>query len=60
LIAGIAGSNPAEDTDIRRLCLCGAGSDLCDELINRPEESYRICMCVSLCVCVCVCVRVCV
>jgi hypothetical protein len=30
-------------------CLCCVGSDLCDELITRPEESYRVCMCVSVC-----------
>ena len=27
---------------------------LCDELITRPEESYRL-WCVDVCVCVCVC-----
>ena len=31
---------------------------LCDELITRPEESYRL-RCVVSCVCVCVCVCVC-
>jgi len=37
----------------RLLCLlCDfAGSGLCDELITRPEESYRF-------VCVCVCVSI--
>ena len=35
--------------------VCCAGSGLCDELITRSEEYYRVCVCV-LCVCVCVCV----
>ena len=49
-IARITRSNPAEGTDVRRLCLCVAGSGLCDEPINRPEESYRVrvCVCVYL------------
>jgi len=37
------------------------GSSLCDELITRLEESYRVCVCVCVCVCVwCVCVCECV
>ena len=45
-----------------------SGRGLCDELITRPEESYRLC-CVVVCdletsrigaPCVCVCVCVCV
>jgi hypothetical protein len=31
------------------------GSALCNGLIFRSEESYRLCVCV--CVCVCVCAR---
>ena len=34
-------------------CCVLSGSGLCDELITRPEESYRL-WCVVLCVCVCV------
>ena len=49
-VAGIAGSNSAEGTDVV-FVVCCVGSDLCDELITRPEESHR------LCVRVCVCVR---
>jgi hypothetical protein len=40
--------------------VCCVGSGLCDELIARPEESYRVCMCVCMCVCLYVCVYVCV
>jgi hypothetical protein len=31
------------------LMVCCVGSDICDELIIRPEESYQSCLCVSLC-----------
>jgi hypothetical protein len=48
LVAGIAGSNPAEGMDFCLLCLyvvlCCVGRDLCDGLITRPEESYRVCL----------------
>jgi hypothetical protein len=52
LVAGIAGSNPAWGMDVCLLCLyvvlsC-VGRGLCDGLITRPEESYRV----SSCVCV--------
>jgi hypothetical protein len=51
LVAGIAGSNPAQGMDVCLLCLyvvlsC-VGRGLCDGLINRPGESY----CVSNCMC---------
>ena len=50
-IAAIAGSNPAEGMDICLLCLlCRVGSGLCDELITRPEESYRVRVYVCKCV----------
>jgi hypothetical protein len=29
--------------------LCCVGSGLCDELITRSEESYRVCVCLILC-----------
>jgi hypothetical protein len=45
LVAGIAVSNRAEGVDVCLLCLyvvlsC-VGRGLCDELVTRPEESYR-------------------
>jgi hypothetical protein len=48
LVAGIAGSNPAEGMDVCLLCLyvvlsC-AGRGLCDGLNPCPEESYRLCL----------------
>jgi hypothetical protein len=48
LIAGIAGSNPAEGMDVCLLCffLCCVGSGLCEEMITLSEESYRMCVCV--------------
>jgi hypothetical protein len=50
LVAGIAGSNPTKGVDVRHLCLyvvlsC-VGRGLCDGLITRPEESYRLSNCV--------------
>jgi hypothetical protein len=40
--------------DVILLCvMCYVGSDLCDELITRSEESYRVCVFVCVCVCVC-------
>jgi phage shock protein PspC (stress-responsive transcriptional regulator) len=46
LIAGIAGLNPTWGMDVYLLCLyvvlsC-VGRGLCDGLITRPEESYRV------------------
>jgi hypothetical protein len=48
--AGVAGSNPARCMDVCLLCLyvvlsC-VGGGLCDGLITRPEESYRVSVCV--------------
>ena len=59
--AEIVGSNPSEG--IRGhgcLSVRVLGRGLCDELITRPEESYRlwcvvVCVCVYVYVCVCVC-----
>jgi hypothetical protein len=48
LLAGIAGSNPAEGMDVCLLCLYSyvvlscVGRGLCDGLIIRPEESCRV------------------
>jgi hypothetical protein len=51
LVAGIAGSNPADGMDICLLCLyvvlsC-VGRGLRDGLIPRPEESYRVFVCTT-------------
>jgi hypothetical protein len=50
LVAGVAGSNPAEGMDVCLLCfyvvLSCAGRGLCDGMITRPEESYRVSVCV--------------
>ena len=55
--AGIACSNPANGMDVYLLCLlCSCvASGFCDEMITRPEESYRVCVCVCVCVCLVVC-----
>jgi hypothetical protein len=46
LVAGIADSNPARGMDVCLLCfyvvLSCVGRGLCDGLITRPEESYRV------------------
>ena len=43
-IAGIAGANTNERIDVCVLCLlCFVHvSSVCDELITRPEDSYRV------------------
>jgi hypothetical protein len=48
--AGIAGSNVAGGIDVRLLCCVGclSGRGLCDGLITRPEEFYRL-WCVLVC-----------
>jgi hypothetical protein len=35
------GSNPTDHMDVCLLCVL-SGRSLCDELITRPEESYRL------------------
>jgi hypothetical protein len=56
LLAGIAGSNPAECMAVCHCeCCVLSGRGLCDGPITRPEESYCVCVCVCMCVCVCVC-----
>ena len=42
------GSNPAGAMDVCRECCVLSGRDLCDGLITRPEESYRL-WCVVVC-----------
>ena len=45
--AGVVGSNPAEHMVVRLVfVLCCLNSGLSDELINRSEESYCVCVCV--------------
>ena len=46
--AGIAGSNPTGGMDVYCVCCVLSGRGLCDELISRPEESYRL-WCVVVC-----------
>jgi len=47
-LAEILSSNPARDMDICLVCVCVcvccllSGRGFCDELITRPEESYRL------------------
>jgi hypothetical protein len=41
-LAGITGSNPAGDMDVCCECCVLSGRGLCDGLIPRPEESYRL------------------
>ena len=40
--AEIVGSNPTGGIDVCRECCVLSGRGLCDELITRPEESYRL------------------
>jgi hypothetical protein len=49
-IAGIVVSSPAESLDTRLVfVVCYVRSGLCDELITRSEEFYRVCVCVIVC-----------
>ena len=41
--AEIVGSNPTRCMDVCYECCVFSGRGLCDELITRPEESYRLC-----------------
>jgi hypothetical protein len=47
-LAGIAGSNPVERIVVCSDCCVLSGRGLCDGLITRPEESYRL-WCVVVC-----------
>jgi len=42
LPAEIVGSNPTGDIEVCRECCVLSRRGLCDELIARPEESYRL------------------
>jgi len=44
----IVGSNPTVDMDVCCECCDLSGGGLCDKLLTRPEESYRL-WCVVLC-----------
>ena len=46
--AEIVGSNPTGGMDVCCECCVLSGIGLCDELITRPEESYRL-WCVVAC-----------
>jgi len=46
--ARIVGSSPTGGIDFCHECCVLSGTGLCDELITRPEESYRLC-CVVVC-----------
>jgi len=50
-LAGMAGSNPSGGIDVSYLVdvVCCQVRSLCDGLIPRPEESYRVCVCVRVC-----------
>jgi hypothetical protein len=43
-LAGIAGSNLAGSMDVCCECCVLSDRGLCDGLITRPEESYRVCV----------------
>ena len=46
--ADIVGSNPTGGMDVCCECCVLSGGGLCDKLITRPEESYRL-WCVVVC-----------
>ena len=49
-IAGMDCSNPAENLEVRLLCLmCRVGGGLCDGLITISGAYYRVCVCVCVC-----------
>jgi len=47
-LAVITSSNSVEGTDACHLCCVLSGIGLCEWPIPRPEESYRVCVCVLL------------
>jgi hypothetical protein len=42
LVTGVVGSNPARGMDVFVSVLSCVGRGLCDGLITRPKESYRV------------------
>ena len=48
-LAGIAGSNPLRGMNVSCECRVLSGRGLCIGLINRPEKSYRLFVCVTEC-----------
>ena len=42
---------------VLHVCLCCAGSGICDELITSSEGSYCVCVYECVCMSVCVCVK---
>ena len=55
MVAGIAGTNSAENMDVLRSVCSGISS----ELIISSEQTYQVGVSVRVCVCVCVCVCMC-
>jgi len=54
--AGNTGSNPTGGMNVCLLCvLCVVSRGFCDGPFTRPEESYRVCVCVFVCVCFTAC-----
>jgi hypothetical protein len=51
LISGIVGSKSADSIDVLLLCFFCVllDSGLCKRLITRPEESYRVLVCLIVC-----------
>jgi len=47
-MGAVVGSNPTGDMDVCCGCCVLSGTGLCDELITRPEESYRL-WCADMC-----------
>ena len=52
LLLGVAGSNPAGGAWMSVCCECSlfSGTHLSEGPITRPDESYRVCVCVTECV----------
>ena len=46
---GLKKKNSRWEKDIFLSCLCCVGRDHCDGPITRPEESYRVYVCLIMC-----------